>query len=210
MSGWEGAAAPVLEAFGAAAEAFVDLVGRVGSESGGWERPGLGRWDLRALVGHTSRALVTVTTYLDRPAEREDLPSAAAYLAGAAKTDGDAVYARGVAAGQDLGDDPHGFVAAAAQRSLDRLRTADPEQLVETIGGGMRLRSYLPTRTFELVVHSLDVAAALGLDPDVPLVALREASGLATAAVLDQGRGTDLLLTLTGRADWPADLVVVR
>jgi len=26
----------------------------------GWDGPGLGVWDLRALVGHTSRSLVTV------------------------------------------------------------------------------------------------------------------------------------------------------
>jgi hypothetical protein len=74
----------------------------------------------------------------------------------------------------------------------------------------MRVRTYLPTRTFELVVHGADVAAALGLDPDVPPAALREAAGLATQVVLDSGRGQDLLLTLTGRADWPADLVVIR
>ena len=101
-------------------------------------------------------------------------------------------------------------MTAIAERALARLREADPELLVETIAGGMRLHDYLPTRTFELVVHSLDVAAALGLDPDVPPAALREAASLATEAVLAQGRGTDLLLTLTGRADWPADLVVVR
>ena len=97
-----------------------------------------------------------------------------------------------------------------AERALERVRAADPEAVVETIGGGMRVADYLPTRTFELVVHGLDLAAALGLDPDVPAAALREAAGLAVQVALEQGRGADLLLTLTGRADWPADLVVVR
>ncbi len=32
--------------------------------------PGLGDWDLRALVGHTSRSLVTVETYLESPPTR--------------------------------------------------------------------------------------------------------------------------------------------
>jgi len=41
---------------------------------------------------------------------------------------------------------------------------ADPEALITTIGGGMRVRTYLPTRTFELVVHSLDISAATGID----------------------------------------------
>ena len=31
-----------------------------------WERPGLGEWDIRALVGHTSRSLLTVEIYLAR------------------------------------------------------------------------------------------------------------------------------------------------
>jgi 4-hydroxy-4-methyl-2-oxoglutarate aldolase len=100
--------------------------------------------------------------------------------------------------------------AEAVLEALARVRAADPDALVETIGGGMRVRNYLPTRTFELVVHGLDVGAAVGLDLDVPAAALREAAGLATEVVLARGRGSDLLLTLTGRADWPADLVVVR
>ena len=209
--GWQGGDAPVLAAFEAAATAFVDLVGRV---EGGWHRPGLGRWDLRALVGHTARALVTVTTYLDRPAAREDLTTAAAYVghAGTIGTDADdeAVAARGVAAGAALGDDPYAWVARTADQVLARVRAADPGALVETVAGGMRVRTYLPTRTFELVVHGADVAAAVGLDVDVPPVALREAALLAAEVALDRGRGADLLLTLTGRADWPADLVVVR
>ena len=41
--------------------------------------PGLGEWDLRALVGHTSRSLVTVETYLDPPADDIAVPTAADY-----------------------------------------------------------------------------------------------------------------------------------
>ena len=207
MSGWTGERAASVTAFEEAAHGFVHLVSRIDR---GWDRPGLGRWDLRALVGHTARALVTVTTYLDRPAETEAVPSAAAYLTQVGATDSEAVFTRGVAAGADLGDDPYGWVSATADRAVERVRAADPDALIETIAGGMRVASYLPTRTFELVVHGLDVAAALGLDPDVAPAALREAAGLATAVVLQQGRGADLLLTLTGRADWPADLLVVR
>ena len=35
----------------------------------GGREPGLGEWDVRSLVGHTSRALLTVETYLASPAE---------------------------------------------------------------------------------------------------------------------------------------------
>lgn len=207
MTAWTGPHAQTLLAFEEATQAFVDLVGQV---RGDWERPGLGVWDLRSLVGHTTRALVTVTTYLDRPAAAAELTSPAAYLAGSGAVDPGLVAERGRQAGVDLGPDPAARVAEAAGRALERVRAADPQTLVETVNGGMRVGSYLPTRTFELVVHSADVAAALGLDPDVPDAALREAAALATQVVLEQGRGQDLLLTLTGRADWPADLVVIR
>jgi len=207
VTAWTGQHAQTLLAFEEAAQAFVDLVAQV---RGDWERPGLGVWDLRSLVGHTARALVTATTYLERPAAREDLTSAAAYLAGSGSVDPELVAERGRRAGTDLGDDPTGWVSAAAERAVARVREADPQALVETVNGGMRVGAYLPTRTFELVVHTADVAAALGLEPDVPPAALREAAELATHVVLEQGRGQDLLLTLTGRGDWPADLVVIR
>ena len=47
-------------AFTDAAEWFVGTTALVGNR---WELPGLGAWDIRALVGHTSRALLTVETY---------------------------------------------------------------------------------------------------------------------------------------------------
>src|SRR3954470_23020877 len=48
--------------FDAAADAFLDLVGAVPRER--YDGPGLGDWDLRSLIGHTGRSLVTVATYL--------------------------------------------------------------------------------------------------------------------------------------------------
>ena len=66
MSGWSGANETTYAAFEAAANAVVELVRTIDD---GWDRPGLGAWDLQALVGHTSRSLLTVIGYLDRPAE---------------------------------------------------------------------------------------------------------------------------------------------
>src|SRR5690242_15845715 len=94
-----------LEAFRAAAATVVELVARI--PDGAWDGPGLGVWDLRALVGHTSRSLVTVLEYFDRPVAAEDVPSAEAYylavpaiMAGAGA---DAVAERGRVAGAALG-----------------------------------------------------------------------------------------------------------
>ena len=71
--------------FAEAATAYADLVAPITPDQ--WTEPGLGEWDLRALVGHTSRSLITVETYLGQPAETEDLTSPAAYLAGVAAVD---------------------------------------------------------------------------------------------------------------------------
>lgn len=45
--------------FAGAGRSFADLVGRLPATS--WDGPGLGDWDLRALVGHTTRSLITVS-----------------------------------------------------------------------------------------------------------------------------------------------------
>jgi len=45
-----------------------------------WDQPALGEWDVRALVGHTSRALATVETYLARPAPAAEIGSAPDYF----------------------------------------------------------------------------------------------------------------------------------
>ena len=52
----------VYDVFRRAASGFVEAVSSLGDAD--WIRPALGAWDVRALVGHTSRALSTVDTYL--------------------------------------------------------------------------------------------------------------------------------------------------
>ena len=88
------------------------------------------------------------------------MPTPAAYYVAIAELDHAAVADRGRQAGQALGENPAEFVDALAHRVLAQVDTAgDP--LIQTAAGGMRLESYLSTRTFELVVHSLDIAAAV-------------------------------------------------
>ena len=194
--------------FAEAATAYAELVAGITPDQ--WPEPGLGEWDVRALVGHTSRSLVTVETYLGQPAASEDLPSPAAYLAaGLGKADPAAVADRGRAAGQALGDDPAGFVRALVDRVLPMV-AGDDDPLITTVGGGMRLRQYLPTRTFELVVHGLDISRATGLSaPDYSAGLLTEVLSLAAAAAVLGGRGPELLLALTGRTTLPSGFSVV-
>ena len=64
-------------AFTDASDWFVRTAALVGDR---WTRPGLGEWDVRALVGHTSRSLLTVETYLARPAAGVELASPTDYV----------------------------------------------------------------------------------------------------------------------------------
>ncbi len=198
--------------YASAADAFLDLVAPVSLDR--YAGPGLGEWDLRALVGHTGRSFVTVTTYLATRAERIAARSAGEYFTlvsriAAADTSG-AIHERGVAAGVALGDHPLEALRdsrAAAEEALDRLGDDDP--VVETAGGGMRVSDYLPTRIFELTVHSLDIAAALGTTFEPPRDALAETLLIAADSALEQGLGADVVLALTGRRPLPEGSSVV-
>jgi uncharacterized protein (TIGR03083 family) len=197
--------------FASAATAFARLVHDIPASK--WDGPGLGEWDLRSLVGHTSRSLITVSTYLQTTAEREDIATPEEYYArvnpSALGMDPSAVLERGRQAGIDLGDDPVAAVDGLVERVLGELAVAgDP--LIQVIGGlGIRLHSYLPTRTFELAVHSLDIARAADLSLRLPEDVLADAAVLATRVSVVMGQGEAVLLALTGRAELPPSLSVV-
>lgn len=175
-----------------------------------WDRPGLGEWDVRALVGHASRALLTVETYLTRPAPAADVASAADYFRATSAAAADAaVAARGRDAGAALGSDPVAAVARIVARVLALIDTRDGTELVTTIAGGMRLADYLPTRTFELVVHTADLATALGVPPDVPATAAAQALTIVADLALTAGLAGPLLLAATGRPGLPAGFSVL-
>lgn len=195
--------------FSAAAHAVSATVSRIPADA--WDGPGLGAWSLRDLVGHTSRSLVTVVDYLARPVEHEVVHSAAGYFTTVARSDLDAaaVTERGRQAGRDLGDDPASRFAELVDEAVRVAGGTDPDLVVHTIVGGMRVAAYLPTRTFELCVHGLDVAAATGLAVDLPARALEEATTVAALTAAQRGLGPDLLLAMTGRRPLPEGFSVV-
>jgi uncharacterized protein (TIGR03083 family) len=166
-----------------------------------WEAPGLGEWTVRDLVGHTSRSLLTVEEYLARPAASVEIASAAAYYRAIRHaTAGPAVAQRGRDAGAALGADPVAAVAELVARVLPLLGSLDGDELVTTIAGGMRLADYLPTRTFELAVHTADLAAALGVAPSMPPTAAAQALAVVADLAIGDGAADRLLLLATGRA----------
>jgi uncharacterized protein (TIGR03083 family) len=199
--------------FATAAETVADLVERLDTDV--WDRPGLGAWDVRALVGHTSRSLITVTTYFDQPAPTARVRTADEYYAVIASgeipgtTDAEAVAERGRQAGAQLGDDPAAAFRALVAPAVAKARAADPDAVVETITGGTRVGAYLPTRTFELVVHGLDIAAATGASVEFAPELLTDALDLAAAIAVRKGQGATVLRALTGRQALPDGFCVV-
>ncbi len=159
-------------------------------------------WDLRALVGHAGRALSTVTAYLHQPARSEAVTSPERYFAlvtrATTSSRPDAVAERGRQAGRQLGADPAAAIRVLVEDSLHALEHSG-DALIETVAGGMYVRNYLPTRTFELAVHILDVAAAAGVTVTLPAQALLESAGLAARIAVERGDGVSVLTALTGR-----------
>ncbi|WP_435771819.1 maleylpyruvate isomerase N-terminal domain-containing protein [Nocardioides sp. SYSU DS0651] len=188
-------------AFVEGAQCFVRTTALVGDR---WNEPGLGEWDVRSLVGHTSRSFITVEEYLARPAEAVAVEDPAAYyLATREIAAGAGVAQRGRDAGVALGEDPAAGVAAIAERVVPLLDACDGTELVTTIAGGMRLGDYLPTRAFELAVHTADLAAALGVTVPLPVPTAAQALAIVADLAAVDGVASELLLAVTGRRGLP-------
>lgn len=123
-----------------AAEAFVALVSEIPHDA--WDLPALGVWDVRSLVGHTARAVTTVLDYLNDPAASAELRSAAEYLAAGFRADRsihDAVAARGVEAGHELGDEPGEVIETMIERLRVALAATSDDVVIRTRFGAIRL-----------------------------------------------------------------------
>jgi len=200
--------ADVRTTYAEAAGFLVDTARQVGP--GDWARPGLGVWSVRELVGHASRALVTVPTYLARPPERVDLPTAVEYYLRTSAAAKDAEVAeRGRQAAAALGDDPAATLARLMGQAAMAVGDAPGGALVGTPWGGMRLADYLQTRIFELTVHTLDLAAALGLEARPPDPAAQVSTALVAELAVRTGQAGPLLLAATGRGPLPEGFTVL-
>lgn len=80
------------------------------------------------------------------------------------------------------------------------LSASSSDRLLATPFGGIRLVDHLPTRTGELTVHGLDIAAAAGLKWSPPQAAMTTSLTVLTAIALRSGRATDAPGLLTGRS----------
>jgi uncharacterized protein (TIGR03083 family) len=194
-------------AFDDAADWYLATIALVGDR---WDGPGLGEWSVRDLVGHTSRSFLTVEEYAARPAAAAEIASPSDYYrATRAIAAGPGVAQRGRDAAAALGDDPVAAVGEIAARVRRLLDEHDGTALVTTIAGGMRLADYLPTRTFELTVHTADLALALSEPIDAPSTAAAQALALVADLALTDGTAGSLLLLATGRAGLPSGFSVM-
>jgi uncharacterized protein (TIGR03083 family) len=197
---------PIADEFAAAARWLAELTALVGTDD--WGRPALGSWDVRSLVGHAARAMVTVEDYLACPAEQIDTPTALAYILAAVRADPAPIAARGVDAGAALGDKPASRVAELAVRVTELVAATAPDALMTTSAGGMTLDAYLPTRTVELVVHGCDLAAALRVRADPPSEAASSVVHLLAGVHLVTNGASAVCLALAGRPTGSAGLVI--
>jgi len=198
----------IRQAYREAVDFFLGAVAEVPAER--WDSPALGVWTVRDLVGHTGRAMRTLLEYVDRPAPRADLHRPADYFIHVRGIlSPTAITKRGRESGRALGDDPLAALQDLARRSLEALDRAPDGALLATSAGGMRLLDYLPTRVFELTVHTLDLARALGIElrpPESPAAVTLDLLGELARHEGQEGR---VILALTGRLPLPAGFSVL-
>ncbi|MFC7528239.1 maleylpyruvate isomerase N-terminal domain-containing protein [Actinoplanes sp. GCM10030250] len=192
-----------------AAIAFADLVSRIPAER--LDGPGLGEWTLRDLLGHTaSSALRQVPVVLAEQAPMLMLTGPEGYFATVRKAPPELVTAAVSAStddardtGKALGAEPVQVISGMIGQATSALAVAGDDDLIATPAGGMRVRDWLPTRTFELVVHGSDAASAAGLPIDFDPEVLAESAALAARIAVAVGDGLPALRALTGRTPLP-------
>jgi len=209
--------ADVRETFHCAVAGFVSLVDAVPPSR--LSEAALGSWNVRDLIGHASRALSTIESYCGRTTDASSLAGPAEYFAriGSAPPGSDArrqrdagIARRGRQAGEGLGDCPAAAVRSLAERVLAFVDATADDTLVASPAGQMTLAGYLPTRTFELVVHALDLATALALPvPEALRPAIAASTMLAAEIAAALPTAPDVLLALCGRRGLPQAFSVV-
>ncbi|QXC60029.1 maleylpyruvate isomerase N-terminal domain-containing protein [Aquihabitans sp. G128] len=178
---------------------YRSLVGAVDDHR--WDQAALGEWSVRELVVHTARAYKTIVEYLDGPVHDEtQIYSAAGYLRTvlAEQTPHVHIAARAKREAADALD-PVGMIDEWSAKAEKRVAVAAADEQVNLFVGQMTLDQYLATRVVELVVHGLDLAAAIDLPTPAPAGAAR----VAMQVLLDLAPPEDLssiLCLMTGRA----------
>jgi hypothetical protein len=192
----------VIDIYLQAASAFVETAALIPLTS--LDRPGLGEWTIRDLLGHTNRSITLIAQYASN--DPVVVHNAAAYYQSAATVavDPSAIAQRGRDAGAALGDDPMSIIRNNLDLTTAVLRGDPIPSSFATPFGVVARDAYLSSRIVELVTHTDDLTRAAHL-PEASFDA--EARVLVSAilchlAVL-RGNGAVVIAALTGRAALP-------
>lgn len=130
-----------------------------------FEHPGLGTWTVLELLAHTSRAASTFMLAAAAPVDGEPECSALRdYFSRALASAPDIheqIARRGSETVATLGADAVEGARRIVAEGAAAAASADLDVIVATVAGRMRLGDYLLTRTFELLVHTADLEAAV-------------------------------------------------
>ncbi|MBB2944267.1 uncharacterized protein (TIGR03083 family) [Actinoplanes lutulentus] len=198
-----------------AAIAFADLVSRIPPDR--LDGPGLGEWTLRDLLGHTvSSALRQVPEALAQQAPALVVPAPEFYFATARRAPATVVAAAHTAStadaretGRALGERPADAISGFVGRATAALAQAGDDDLIATAAGGMRVADWIPTRTFELVIHASDASEASGTPITFDHDTLSETAALAARTAVTVGDGPAVLRALTGRSPLPTNFTIL-
>lgn len=189
----------VAAAFRFSSQWWRSLVGAVDDHR--WDHAALGDWSIRELVAHTNRAYKTLLEYSEgEEVDGHPIYSAAAYFRTVLREETPHLHisarARREAHDEDDWVSATDRLADQAEQAVARLA---PDHVMHLMVGEMQLDQYLATRVVELVVHGLDLAAAIDLPTSAPAPAAR----VALTVLLDLAGDDDLssiLRLLSGRA----------
>ncbi len=178
----------------------------------------LGNFSVRDLLGHTSRALSTIEDYIVPSIISVSQMTAVSYFTHVWKPLGSKermlrdqnIEERAHSTALNFSEDMKEALHNLALRVENIVKNANDDTAVNTAAGEMKLIEYLPTRTFELSVHTLDLARATGKPIPVCLKPAIEASlMLASSLVIQNNEASEVLLALCGRDTLPTGYSIV-
>ncbi len=193
----------IRETYLEAGEFFGGVVDQIDID--GFEAPDLGEWCARDLIGHTYRAFTTILSYSATPGDKVDFERPVDYFLKVFEEHADPkmVAERGRAAGLEIIDDPKMMVRGFAMYVKNKLDELSDDCIMATPVGGIRLIDYLPTRTFELIIHTMDLAKAVGVSDEPPESGLEATMEILGQLALSRGHASNLILAATGRHGLP-------
>lgn len=144
-----------------------------------WDAPALGQWNVAQLVAHTVRATTRVPEYLEQPVSAPAVVDRVGYWRYDAAAEAPAIAQRAIDEAAAIAPEqlPAAFAAGHAA-TLQAGQAAGPDRVLFTIMGAMRLDEYVATRVLEVVVHHMDLRAAMDLPPASDPAAARLVMGI--------------------------------